>query len=88
MGRSVLEGAFSLLDKLMDEGELGLTQLAVRCEVPKTTVHRLMEQIALLGAVENVRERSERGRGARRTSDQRGPRERIGRVRSSIRPGF
>ncbi|MCR3751340.1 helix-turn-helix domain-containing protein [Lentzea californiensis] len=54
MGRSVLEGAFSLLEELMDEGELGLTQLAVRCEMPKTTVHRLLEQMELLGAVENV----------------------------------
>ena len=57
MGRSVLEGAFSLLDKLMDEGELGLTQLADRCEMPKTTVHRLLDQMEVLGAVENVRGR-------------------------------
>ncbi|PWK82431.1 IclR-like helix-turn-helix domain-containing protein [Lentzea atacamensis] len=57
MGRSVLEGAFSLLDKLMDEGELGLTQLADRCEMPKTTVHRLPDQMEVLGAVENVRGR-------------------------------
>jgi DNA-binding IclR family transcriptional regulator len=54
MGRSVLEGAFSLLDKLMDEGELGLTQLADRCDMPKTTVHRLLEQMEDLGAVENA----------------------------------
>ncbi|WP_071812509.1 helix-turn-helix domain-containing protein [Lentzea guizhouensis] len=57
MGRSVLEGAFSLLDKLVDEGELGLTQLADRCEMPKTTVHRLLDQMEALGAVENVRGR-------------------------------
>ncbi|MFD4675081.1 helix-turn-helix domain-containing protein [Lentzea sp. NPDC058450] len=57
MGRSVLEGAFSLLDRLMDEGELGLSQLADRCEMPKTTVHRLLEQLEVLGAVENVRGR-------------------------------
>ncbi|MGW6447895.1 helix-turn-helix domain-containing protein [Lentzea sp. NPDC055074] len=57
MGRSVLEGAFSLLDRLTDEGELGLSQLAERCEMPKTTVHRLLEQLEALGAVENVRGR-------------------------------
>ncbi|RAS63294.1 IclR-like helix-turn-helix domain-containing protein [Lentzea atacamensis] len=57
MGRSVLEGTFWLLDKLMDEGELGLTQLADRCEMPKRTVHRLLDQMEVLGAVENVRGR-------------------------------
>ncbi|MET9229651.1 helix-turn-helix domain-containing protein [Lentzea sp. NPDC003310] len=57
MGRSVLEGAFSLLDRLTDEGELGLSQLADRCALPKTTVYRLLDQLESLGAVENVRGR-------------------------------
>lgn len=57
MGRSVLAGAFVLLDNLMEHGELGLSQLATRSDMPKTTVHRLLEQLEDLGAVENARGR-------------------------------
>ena len=57
MGRSVLGGAFALLDNLMEHGELGLSQLAVKSEMPKTTVHRLLDQLEELGAVENARGR-------------------------------
>lgn len=57
MGRSVLSGAFALLDNLMEHGEMGLSQLATRSDMPKTTVHRLLDQLEELGAVENARGR-------------------------------
>lgn len=47
MGRSVLEGAFPLLDKLMDEGELGLTQLADRCEIALSATIRTSTILAV-----------------------------------------
>lgn len=57
MGRSVLAGAFALLDNLMEHGEMGLSQLATKSDMPKTTVHRLLDQLEELGAVENARGR-------------------------------
>jgi IclR family acetate operon transcriptional repressor len=54
-GRSVLEGAFGLLEAVERAGEAGLTKLAAECGLPKTTAHRLLEQLAELGAVERHR---------------------------------
>ncbi|EMD24280.1 IclR family transcriptional regulator [Amycolatopsis azurea] len=59
-GRGVLEGAFTLLEALDEHGgQAGLTQLVRSTGLPKTTVHRLLEQLADLGAVERA------GRGYR-----------------------
>ncbi|WP_448321774.1 helix-turn-helix domain-containing protein [Streptomyces sp. CO7] len=52
-GRGVLEGAFALLEALRQHGdEAGVSELAVACAVPKSTAHRLLEQLIALGAVE------------------------------------
>ncbi|MGI5357775.1 helix-turn-helix domain-containing protein [Streptomyces sp. CA-252508] len=52
-GRGVLEGAFALLEALRRHGdEAGVTELAVACGVPKSTAHRLLEQLVALQAVE------------------------------------
>jgi DNA-binding IclR family transcriptional regulator len=52
-GRGVLEGAFALLDVLGAMGnEVGLSELAKSSGLPKTTVHRLLDQLGELGAVE------------------------------------
>lgn len=51
-GRGVLEGAFELLEALERVEGAGLTRLASECGLPKTTVHRLLEQLVTLGAVE------------------------------------
>ncbi|MEU9037487.1 helix-turn-helix domain-containing protein [Streptomyces sp. NPDC048352] len=52
-GRGVLEGAFALLEALRRHGEeAGVTELALACQVPKATVHRLLDQLVALGAVE------------------------------------
>ncbi|GAA4610329.1 IclR family transcriptional regulator [Actinoallomurus liliacearum] len=51
-GRSVLEGAFSLLEALKTAGDAGLTTLASASGLPKATTHRLLEQLVQLGAVE------------------------------------
>jgi IclR family acetate operon transcriptional repressor len=51
-GRGVLEGAFALLDVLGELGEAGPTQLSEAGNLPKATVHRLLQQLAVLGAVE------------------------------------
>ncbi|MGI5480331.1 IclR family transcriptional regulator [Streptomyces lavendofoliae] len=52
-GRGVLEGAFALLEALRQHGdEAGVTELAVACGVPKSTAHRLLEQLVALEAVE------------------------------------
>ncbi|MFC9387768.1 IclR family transcriptional regulator [Streptomyces venezuelae] len=52
-GRGVLEGAFALLDALRRSGdEAGVTELALLCGVPKASVHRLLDQLVTLGAVE------------------------------------
>lgn len=51
-GRSVLGGAFGLLAALEEVGEAGLTRLAAECGLPKTTAHRLLEQMVDLGVVD------------------------------------
>ncbi|WP_232838280.1 IclR family transcriptional regulator [Streptomyces geranii] len=51
-GRSVLEGAFGLLEAVERGGQSGLTRLAAECGLPKTTAYRLLEQLVELGAVE------------------------------------
>jgi DNA-binding IclR family transcriptional regulator len=51
-GRGVLEGAFALLEALERVGESGLTALAADSGLPKTSAHRLLEQLIVLGAVE------------------------------------
>jgi DNA-binding IclR family transcriptional regulator len=57
-GRTVLAGAFSVLDALAraDEG-LGLTALARASGLAKTSAHRLAEQLVALGAVERLNHR-------------------------------
>ncbi|WP_083471731.1 IclR family transcriptional regulator [Kibdelosporangium phytohabitans] len=50
-GRRVLEGAFLVLEEVARAGEAGLTQLAATTGLPKATVHRLLLQLAELGAV-------------------------------------
>jgi DNA-binding IclR family transcriptional regulator len=57
-GRTVLDGAFSVLDALAhaDEG-LGLTALARTSGLAKTSAHRLAEQLVTLGAVERCNHR-------------------------------
>ena len=51
-GRGVLEGAFALLEALRQHGdEAGVTELAVACGVPKSTAHRLLEQLVALDRV-------------------------------------
>jgi len=51
-GRSVLEGAFTLLAAVERAPGAGLTRLAGESGLPKATAHRLLEQLAALGAVE------------------------------------
>ncbi|RSM57919.1 transcriptional regulator, IclR family protein [Amycolatopsis sp. WAC 01376] len=59
-GRGVLEGAFALLEALNERGgQAGLTQLVRATGLPKTTVHRLLDQLADLAEVERA------GRGYR-----------------------
>ena len=57
-GRTVLDGAFSVLDALAhaDEG-LGLTALARSSGLAKSSAHRLAEQLLTLGAVERYNQR-------------------------------
>jgi DNA-binding IclR family transcriptional regulator len=57
-GRTVLDGAFSILDALAhaDEG-LGLTALARSSGLAKSSAHRLAEQLLTLGAVERFNHR-------------------------------
>ena len=53
--RTVLDGAFSVLDALADADDgLGLTALARASGLAKTSAHRLAEQLVALGAVERV----------------------------------
>ncbi|WIV54152.1 helix-turn-helix domain-containing protein [Amycolatopsis nalaikhensis] len=54
-GRGVLEGAFALLETL-DElgGRAGFAELARAGDLPKTTTHRLLDQLIEVGAVERV----------------------------------
>src|SRR5271165_5485126 len=58
VARGVLDGAFAVLDALAhaDEG-LGLTALARASGLAKTSVHRLAEQLVMLGAVQCVEHR-------------------------------
>lgn len=58
-GRSVLEGAFRLLEVVERREEAGLSTLASECGLPRTTAHRLLDQLVGLRAVER------RGRGYR-----------------------
>jgi IclR family acetate operon transcriptional repressor len=52
-GRGVLEGAFALLETLRRYADgAGVTELARACGVPKGTVHRLLDQLVAVGAVE------------------------------------
>ncbi|MCI3935409.1 helix-turn-helix domain-containing protein [Streptomyces sp. AN091965] len=51
-GRGVLEGAFLLLEELARAGEAGPTGLSRATGLPKSTVHRLLDQLTALGAVE------------------------------------
>ncbi|MEU5921365.1 helix-turn-helix domain-containing protein [Streptomyces sp. NPDC047141] len=52
-GRGVLQGAFALLEALRRNGdETGVTELARACGVPKGSVHRLLDQLVAVGAVE------------------------------------
>lgn len=51
-GRGVLEGAFALLSALEDAGEARLVELVSACGLPKSSTHRLLEQLVELGAVE------------------------------------
>ncbi|MFC9848900.1 IclR family transcriptional regulator [Streptomyces sp. NPDC060223] len=51
-GRGVLEGAFALLSALEEAGEARLTALASRSGLPKSSAHRLLDQLVALGAVE------------------------------------
>ncbi|TDD94260.1 IclR family transcriptional regulator, partial [Actinomadura rubrisoli] len=50
-GRGVLEGAFLVLEELARLGEAGLTQLSSATGLPKSTTHRLLDQLVALGAV-------------------------------------
>src|ERR1700722_587331 len=57
-GRTVLDGAFSVLDALAHAEEgLGLTALARVSGIAKTSAHRLAEQLVALGAVERFNHR-------------------------------
>lgn len=51
-GRSVLEGAFALLAAVERTPGAGLTRLSSESGLPKATAHRLLDQLAALGAVE------------------------------------
>lgn len=52
-GRGVVEGAFALLDAMRRRcNGAGVTELAVECGVPKSTAHRLLDQLMAVGAVE------------------------------------
>jgi IclR family acetate operon transcriptional repressor len=52
-GRTVLDGAFAVLDTLAEADEgLGLTALARASGLAKSSVHRLAEQLVAIGAVQ------------------------------------
>ncbi|PXX68654.1 IclR-like helix-turn-helix domain-containing protein [Nocardia tenerifensis] len=51
-GRGVLEGAFLLLDVLARVDESGPSRLAAASGLPKPTVHRLLQQLVAVGAVQ------------------------------------
>lgn len=54
-GRGVLDSAFALLGAVESAEGAGVTRLAAACGLPKTTAHRLLEQLRDLGAVERSR---------------------------------
>lgn len=55
---SVLTRAFCVLDAFVpDGGEMGLSELVRRTELPKATVHRLASQLVDIGALEKVGDR-------------------------------
>ncbi|WP_225826713.1 IclR family transcriptional regulator [Streptomyces naphthomycinicus] len=51
-GRGVLAGAFALLNSIEEAGEARLAALAAASGLPKSSAHRLLEQLVELGAVE------------------------------------
>lgn len=51
-GRGVLEGAFALLETLARMEDGGLSELAAGTGLPKTTVHRMLDQLVALDVVE------------------------------------
>jgi len=51
-GRGVLAGAFQILEALVGLSEAGLTAVTTASGLPKATVHRILEQLGDLGAVE------------------------------------
>jgi len=54
-GRGVLEGAFALLETLTAlGGSAGFAELVRAGDLPKTTTHRLLDQLVELGAVERT----------------------------------
>lgn len=54
-GRGVLEGAFALLESLNAlGGSAGFAELVRAGDLPKTTTHRLLDQLVELGAVERT----------------------------------
>ncbi len=56
-GRGVLEGAFALLEALNAlGGNAGFAELVRASGLPKTTAHRLLDQLVELGAVERAPE--------------------------------
>jgi IclR helix-turn-helix domain len=50
--RAVIGGAFGLLESLRDLGSARVSDLQRYCGLPRTTVHRLLGQLAEVGAVE------------------------------------
>ncbi|WP_063820822.1 IclR family transcriptional regulator [Frankia sp. QA3] len=65
-GRTVLEGAFKLLEALSGVENAGLSQLARLADLPKATAHRLLTQLAALGIVEQKGVTYRIGSGLRR----------------------
>ena len=50
--RAVIQGAFGLLESLRDLGSARVSDLQRYCGLPRTTVQRLLGQLAEVGAVE------------------------------------
>jgi DNA-binding IclR family transcriptional regulator len=53
-GPGVIESAFGLLDILRALGRARLTELTAESALPRTTVYRLLGQLAAVGAVERI----------------------------------
>lgn len=52
MGRGVLEKSFALLGAVMSHpGDIGLTELAHICGIPKATAHRLLHQLEAIDVI-------------------------------------